>query len=387
MIRGVPGELFWSLRVPISASPRCLREPTAWPAVPSARASTQRSGNGLPVIIAAMIWPMIGAACPAATADLDAPMTATWSGIGLREWASRVGDTAGLPVIVDRRLDPDATIRLECRDEPLLDVLERGAAVAGGEVATLASSIRIVPRGMAAVPVRAEAARVARMASLPARQRSVLDKQMVWQWPAGTRPRDLVAAAATEAGISLEGIGLVPHDHLPAMSLPEMTLAEGLDMLLCPFDLRVDWQAASATASSPASRVLTGRIIAIDAGLPASADGTAAASREPARRESGKSPGRRAPEGPKSAVGKQTFSLQVAAPLEELLAAITARLGLKLDLDRESLTRSGIAPGEIVRATVKEASRDELLDAILDPLDLTWKIDGAVLRVFAEPRP
>lgn len=339
-----------------------------------------------------MIWPMIAAVCPAATADLDAPMTATWSGIGLREWAGRVGDTAGLPVIVDRRLDPDAAIRLECRDEPLLDVLERGAAQAGGEVAALASSIRIVPRGMAAVPVRAEAARVARVASLPARQRSVLDKPLVWRWPAGTRPRDLVAAAATEAGISLEGIALVPHDHLPATSLPEMTLAEGLDMLLCPFDLRVEWQAASAAAGTPDSRVPTGRIIAIDAGLPASATTTAAGGREAGgreagSREAGKSPGRRSPAGPKLPAGKQTFSLQVAAPLEELLAAIAARLGLKLDLDRESLTGSGVAPGEIVRATVKDASRDELLDAILDPLDLTWKIDGVVLRVFAEPRP
>jgi NAD(P)-dependent dehydrogenase (short-subunit alcohol dehydrogenase family) len=43
------------------------------------------------------------------------------------------------------------------------------------------------------------------MASLPPRQRSVLEKQMPWQWPAGSRPRDLVADAAAKAGI----IGLV----------------------------------------------------------------------------------------------------------------------------------------------------------------------------------
>lgn len=66
-----------------------------------------------------------------------------------------------------------------------------------------------------------------------------------------------------------------------------------------------------------------------------------------------------------------------------MLAAIATRLGLQLDLDRASLTRSGIASEEIVRATVTDASRDELLHAILDPLALDWTIDGTTLRVFS----
>jgi hypothetical protein len=66
-----------------------------------------------------------------------------------------------------------------------------------------------------------------------------------------------------------------------------------------------------------------------------------------------------------------------------VLTAIATRLSLQLDLDRESLTRRGIAPGEIVRATVTNASRDELLRAILDPLALDWTIDGTTLRVCA----
>ncbi len=354
--------------MPLHRSSRCWPEPTARHTLPSARAT----------IGSAILSVLIGATCPAATADLDAPITATWNGIGLRKWASRVSDTGGLPVLVDRRLDPDTSIRLECREEPLLDVLERGAALAGGEVVTLASSILIVPRGMAAVTLRAEAARAARLASLPARQRSVLEKRMPWEWHAGDRPRDLVATAATKAGITLEGVAMVPHDHLPAMSLPEMTLAEGLDLLLCPFDLRVEWQAAPVAAGSPVARGPTGRIIAIDAGLP-----TAAATAAAGKPAENKPSGRRPKERPKPATERQTFSLQVEAPLEQLLAAIATRLELEFDLDRESLTRSGIAPGEIVKATVKDKSRDELLDTILDPLNLDWKIDGKTLRVFA----
>ena len=365
----------------LPASSRCWAEPTARDAGMSARAAIGSA------VVWGIVWMIIGSVGPAAAVDLDAPITATWSGIGLREWASRVSQTAGLPVLVDNRLDPDTAIRLECREEPLLDVLERAAAVAGGEVAALESSIRIVPRGLADLARRAEAARTARLASLPSRQRSVLDAPMPWQWPAGARPRDLVAAAATKAGIAVEGIAMVPHDHLPAMSLPEMTLAAGLDLLLADFDLRIDWQAAPAAA-----RVPTGRIIAIDAGLPpplATTTSGKPASGKPATAKppTGKPPGRRPLSKPKQAADAHTYSLQVAAPLEELLSAIATRLSLKLDLDRESLTRSGIAPREIVRATVKDASRDELLAAILGPLDLTWTIKDDTLRVFAAATP
>jgi hypothetical protein len=355
--------------------------------LPSAWAAASVSRTALFAIGAALLWGIIGDACPAAPVDLDAPITATWSGIGLREWAGRVGHTAGLPVLVDRRLDPDTAIRLECREEPLREVIARAAAVAGGEVATLDSSIRIVPRGMASLVSRAEAARKTRLASLPSHQRSVLDTPMAWQWAAGARPRDLVAAAATKAGVAIEDVAIVPHDHQPAMSLRELTLAEGLDLLLCPFDLRVDWQAAPAAA-----RVPTGRIIAIDAVLPpptATAKLVKPTAGKPAagKPTAGKPPGRRPGPQPKGPAAEHTYSLQVAAPLEELLAAIASRLGLTLDLDRESLTRRGIAPGELVRATVKDASRDELLAAILGPLDLTWTIKGDTLRVFAPANP
>jgi len=342
------------------------------------------------VIGSAIIWGILGTLCPAATVDLDAPITATWSGISLREWAGRVSELAGLPVLVDRRLDPDTSIRFDCREEPFHDVLDRGAARAGGEVATLRSSIRIVPAGLAGVVSRAEEARASAVASLPAGQRAVLDRQRSWQWPAGGRPRDLVADAAAKAGIALEGVATVPHDHLPAMARCEMTVAEGIDLLLCPFDLRVDWQAAGVAASSGTAHGPAGRIIAIDAKLPsaATATGTAAegtpASGKPA---AGKPLRRPVPRHSKPVTGTQTFSLQVAAPLEELLATIATRLELKLDIDRDSLVRRGIAPREIVRLTVKDASRDKLLDAILEPLDLTWTIDGKTLRVFAAAKP
>ena len=62
---------------------------------------------------------------------------------------------------------------------------------------------------------------------------------------------------------------------------------------------------------------------------------------------------------------------------------ISARLKLRLDIDRDSLQRRGIALAEIVRATVKDVTREQLLTAILDPLALEWTIRDGTLHVFA----
>jgi len=383
--------------VPLSEPCPSRRETTAGGLIPSAAPAVRGDAARMSMTGMRLVWSLawmlqgglIGAAWPCPAADLDAPITATWSGVGLRAWASRISESSGCPVLVDRRLDPDAVIRLDCQGEPLLEVLGRGAALADGELAVLESSIWIMPRGLSDGLLRGEAARIARIASLPARQRSRLTTTSPWSWSAGARPRDLVTVAAAEAGIAISGIDAVPHDHLPAMSLPELTLAERLDLVLAPFDLRVEWRAAPAT--SRGQPVPAGRIIAIAAGLPpvpAAASGIAqspAPSRPPGR--ANPTGAKTSPPETKSSVADQTFSLQVAAPLEELLAAIAKRLGLTLDLDRESLTKAGIAAAEIVRLTVKDASRDALLHAILDPLALHWAIDGTRLHVFAPLPP
>jgi hypothetical protein len=333
-------------------------EPTAPPPAASARAAAR----GPAVVAAALLL----VACPARAADLDRTTTAAWTGIGLRDWAARASEIAGMPVLVDPRLDPETRITLDCRDEPIRTLLVRAAAAADGELACLRSTARLVPPATAAQLERAEAVRERTLATLPPRQRAILAARRPWIWPAGARPRDLVVGAAAEAGITLEGVDAVPHDHLPASSLPPLSLAERLDLLLAGYGLQVDWAADA------------GRIVPLARSLP---DGAVAADdrrMHPAPpRGGGKSPRKTA------AAAEPTFSLEVAAPLDQVLATIAGRLGLEPVIDQASLRRRGIAAGEIVRARVKDATRDQLLDALLEPLELSWRIEDGRLRVFA----
>ena len=346
--------------------------PRATPPPLERTSSARMASAGAEALLVAAIVTGGWAWRPAAAADavLDTAVTATWSGIGLRDWAARVSDTAAVAVIVDPRLDPDTLVRLDCREQPLRDVLARVAAVAGADVVPLRSSIRLAPRGTATTLARAEEARRAAIAALPPRHRAPLEARGPASWPAGATPRDLIAGAV-EGRAAVEGLERVPHDHLPATSLPPLTLAERLDLLLAPFDLRIDWTPGAGDVEFARRPLPTGRIVDIGAGLPAGGPPLP-----------GKTAGRR-PSARPTPAGEVRFTLRVAAPLEELLATVAARLGVTLDLDRPSLAARGIAPGEIVRTTVQNASRDELLAAILEPLGLRWTIADGRLRVFA----
>jgi hypothetical protein len=289
-------------------------------------------------------------------------MLASWKGLPLRDWSSRAAELAGVPVILDRRLDPETPVTFAGNGQPLRDAMAAVAAAADAEVAELRSSIRIVPRGRRELCERAEDARDRELARLPAEPRAALRARGPWAWPVAARPRDLVAAVAAEAGVApLDGLADLPHDHFPAAKLPAMSRAEKIDLVLAHFDRRVEWQAVGGAAR--------GAIVPLDTNLP------------PPHRAPARKPADRKPRQPQADV----FSLRAAAPLEEILAALAGQFRLELEFDRNSLRARGISPREIVRADVRDASREQLLDRVLGPVGLAWRIEGQRLHVHAAP--
>jgi hypothetical protein len=312
--------------------------------------------------LAATVALLTGGATPAAAPAeeaLDRPVRATWTGLPLAAWAERAGGLAGRPVVLDRRIDPDRPVTLAADGVPLGVVLEQVAAAADAAVEPLASSIRLVPRAARGRLVAAERRRDDELAALPANSRRRGLARAPWQWPAGSRPRDLVETAARDGGVGLADLEAVPHDHLPAMTLPSLALAERLDFVLAHYDLRVAW--------GPEPRIVP---------LEPAPAGLLAGAAPPPKARAG-----RVRRGAGPAV--EVFSLRLEAPLDQAVAAVAQRLGLTLELDRASLAARGILPGEIVRATVTDVSREELLDAIVGPPGLRWTITDGRLRVFA----
>ena len=324
----------------------------------------------------ALVLGSIPAAAQAAQrkpSDRPATVTATWRGVPARSVCRRLTELTGRPVILDRRLDPDTPITIAADATPLVDLLGEFAAALGGRCAILPASIRIVP-GHAAALVAADTERTQTLASLPPALRRLAARRAPWAWGDGARPRDLLAEIALSASIDLAGLDDIPHDHLAAADLPGLPLAERLDLLLAQFDRRIDWRGAQTDADRVGLTIVPlpsppgddGALVVAPAGLPLN---TAVKPPRPAV----------APRPP--APGMATWTLEVAAPLDQLLATVAIRLDLELALDREGLRAKGIAPAEIVRLSVREVDRATLLDRIVEPLKLAWAIDGHTLRV------
>lgn len=345
--------------------------PLDWPVYPRVmpdrfirRRDRSRSLACLWPAVAGTVW--LAAAVQAADAPpcpTDAlralPLHAVWTDVPLGDWAARVtatGSATAAAIVLDSRIDPDTRITLASRGEPVEEIAGRVAAAAAAHVDVLDATLRIVPRDRAGIAPRAEVARRAAMAGLPPARQRLLERREPMRWPAGATPREIISAAVEAAAVRVAGLDAIPHDHLPAGSLPPLSLAERLDLVLASYDLRVDWRRDG------------GQIVPIDTGL----EGV----RAPPR------PRRRGP-APAPADGSQRFTLRLAAPLDEAVPALARQLGLESHIDRESLAARGVQSGEIVRVEVRDVTRDELFDALVAPLGLRWRIDANRLTIDA----
>jgi len=299
-------------------------------------------------------WP-VAAAKPCVAAEPT--LTATWQAAPLREVASRVTGSLGVPVVVSRRIDPSTAITLEASAEPAIAALKRIAAEAAAEVVILMSSVRIEPSDRVGRLLAADEQRRDDLRRLTARSRQRLLELGPLAWQAGATPAEIVSGAARDAGVRIGGLDRLRHDQLAAARLPPMPLIDRIDLVLFDYDLR----------ARPVGDTL--EIVPID---------ESARPRGPRRTSL---PARRRPAG--GGEPGERFTLTAAAPLEELLTAIAGRLGLTLELDREGLMAAAVDPARIVRLEVREVDRDGLLDAVTEPLGLTWKLEGTRLEVTA----
>jgi len=85
------------------------------------------------------------------------------------------------------------------------------------------------------------------------------------------------------------------------------------------------------------------------------------------------------------ATAQPLFTLRATAPLATLIDTVASQFNLEPAIDREALRRQGIDPQTIVQLEVTDANRDELLTAIVSPLDLTWSISGTRLTITTGP--
>jgi hypothetical protein len=322
---------------------------------------------------------MSGAATPAWSqpAFLSRPVQATFQRIPLVRLVSQLSILSGGIIVLDRQIDPTQYITIACEGESLHTVLWRLADKTETEIAILESSVWITPFGKASQLEQADRERQRTLRLLPVTAQKQLRTKRPLQWLAGQQPATLIMDLLSQpitsgqpatTGLTITTDGLpeeIPHDHLAAQTTPPLTLPEQLDLIAMQYDQQLLWSQSSESQST---------LVVTPASLPPSS-GTK-------KRETKQKPTLTRP--PKTeGSNRERYTLRVAAPFEELFQAISQRLNLEPSIDTEAFKAHSINAQEIIRLEIKDANRDQLLDAIVKPLGLTWSIDDKTLHVTA----
>ncbi len=337
---------------------------------------------------------------PALQRQLAQPADLVWSNQPVREGLRQIAKLHRVAILLDRRIDPDQSVRLRARQLPIGELIKQIAQQCGAETSLVGSVVYVGPPATASKLRTLAAVRADEMLKLPDDVRRLASAHKPLVWPELTEPRKLLEQLASEVRMTLADPQLVPHDLWAGASLPSLCWTDRMTLVLAQFDLTFVVQngtirftpipaTVELTRSYPGGKqpnVAAHRFASLAPKAQVKVVGDkvlVTGSLEDHDRISGK----HAETGPKpqpanDPLADQRYNLKVAEqPVGPLLRALCEHLKMELSLDERELTAAGIDLGRRVSFEVEQATIDELLSAMLKPVGLTPNRNGMKLEV------
>jgi hypothetical protein len=341
--------------------------------------------------------------------QLDAVETVYWSGTPLRDAITGFSRARRIAVLIDRRVDPGQSVELRLSGQPVEAVLGELAASLGigvcwmGPVAYF-GPVEATSRARTVAQLRREEIR-----RLPIGVQRKLHAAGRIRWDDFAEPRDLVVEMATEIGLEISGLDQVPHDLWAEADLPPLAWVDRLALVVGQFDLtfqvapdgsritlvpvpddvmierdysvgrQAEQLASQWAALVPDSQIdVVGGTITVR-GLLEDHERIANSLRSPRPRPT--------PDRPSHSPRKDegTVTGKVSGELGDLLDKLAARYQLSLKIDRAALREAGISLHQHVSCTVKDATVDELFEAVLSPAGCTFSRAGSAIEIGPAP--
>lgn len=288
--------------------------------------------------------------------------TIHWQGVPLRDAIGRLKPLFDETVFVDRRVDPNLRVRLDIEASSAEQVVAAIATEQGLGLGRLGRLIYLGPIS-AAEQLRALAAlRAKDVVRLPAELRTSLARKQRVSWPRVSEPRQIVASQIQERDWRIAEAERIPHDLWAAGELPESTLADQLTVLLIGFDLTFELR--------PDNRSIA--IVPLE--KPIDVPGTNSGPRRSTSKVDSARPVR----------GKrQVYTLRVQEqPVGAVLRELVKRLHWPIQIDEDAIGKAGLSLDKRVSFSVENADQDKLLNALLTPASLDYRIEGDQVRIF-----
>ena len=288
--------------------------------------------------------------------------TIHWQRVPLRDALGRLHTLFADPVFVDRRIDPNMRVSLDIEAGSAEEVVAAIAAGQGLGVARLGRLVYLGP-SVAADQLRAiSAARSQEVGRLPADLRGSLTQRQPSDWPRLGEPRGVIAAIIEQRGWRFANAEAIPHDIWAAGSLPPFTLAEQLTVLLIGFDLTFELRPQDRTIQVVPMKVI------------AKPPGPSLAKKQPGPPASATRPKQGA---------RKEYTLRVPEqPVGVVLQALAKKLNWTIQIDEDAIRNAGKSLATPVSFSVENVDREHLLDALLGPAGLDYRIEGEQIRII-----
>lgn len=343
---------------------------------------------------------------------LETRLGINWVDNPLRNGLANLARSQGVAVFLDRRIDPSAKITYRADNKTLQQILEEIAGQVDAGVSIVDCVAYIGPRETAARLATLALLRKEEARRLPGSlQKRVLERKPL-SWPVLATPREIVEGVVKQVGARSPDTVYFPHDLWPEGDWPPLSSIDRLTLLLAGFEMTFELVAGKHDDLTVELVKMPQVVLAAKSHRPAGDPKLAAeslAKKFPAaqfqiaqgklevlasaedheaieRILRGGSPRPRekavgdAPAGQEPA-GEKRYTLKTKEqPFQSLAKALAKNLGYEVAFDPQ------VAPkfAELTAIDVREATLDELLDALVLPLGLRYELDGRSLRILAK---
>ncbi len=302
---------------------------------------------------------------PAVSSRHGTQPTATihWQRVPLRDALQRLKSLFDETVFVDRRVDPNLRVNLDIEASSAEEVVAAIAARQQLGVARMGSLVYLGPSAAAEQLRALAAARSQQAAQMPAEWRPALMQKQPITWPRLSEPREIIASAVERRNCRLANSEIIPHDLWAAGELPELTLSDQLTILLIGFDLTFDFRpnerSIEVVPLKNALKLAGARITANQSAKPMKSSRTQQGARH-------------------------VYTLRVKdQPVRAVLQALSKQLHLPIQIDEDAIRAAGKSLDKRVSFSVENADLGKLLEALLRPAGLDYRLDGDRVRIIA----
>ncbi len=185
---------------------------------------------------------------------IQQPLSLNWTDRPLRVGFDELSKLRQVSILLDRRLDPSSLVTLQANKVGLLQIARQAGVPLAADVSVVGNVVYLGPRSTARrlrtmVDLRHQEllAPTGPKKTPTAQGSAARTTRYLIQWDDLTTPTEVLKLIAQKYELQLEGQEAVPHDLWVACSLPSVTSAEALQLVLGQFDLSFEWATLGKT--------------------------------------------------------------------------------------------------------------------------------------------